>query len=85
MGLSIAKPEEPAVWIADRRLCLTSDKSEVVEANDSRAAYLLVGEGGEVLASEAEKYGLLLVDGKLLTFAQRAPAHEPEHNEGAAE
>lgn len=39
-------------------LYLTADRSEVVEEGDERAAFLLVGSGGQLTDEEAEKYGL---------------------------
>lgn len=44
--------------IADRRLYLTADKSEVVEEGDARAAFLFVTPGKEISAADAERYGL---------------------------
>lgn len=66
MALEFVKPEGPAVWIADRRLYLTADKATVVEENDPRAAYLLVGKGSQLLVSEAERLGLKFLNGKLV-------------------
>ena len=45
---------------SDRRLYLTADKSRVVEEGDLEAAYLLVGEGGELEDELAARYGLSL-------------------------
>jgi len=45
-------------FISDRRLYLTADRSSVVEEGDPGAAYLLVGEGGEVSTAVARQYGL---------------------------
>lgn len=45
-------------YLADRRLCLTADKSTIVEESDARAAFLLAGEGGMVSDTDAERYGL---------------------------
>lgn len=39
-------------------LYLTADKSEAVEEGDERAAFLLVGSGGQLTDEEAAKYGL---------------------------
>lgn len=46
-------------FIADRRLYLTADRSEVVEEGDSRAAFLLAGVGGRVPDAEAKRLGLV--------------------------
>lgn len=45
-------------FISDRRLYLNADRSAVVEEGDPAAAYLLVGQGGEVPTAVASKYGL---------------------------
>lgn len=39
-------------------LYLTADKSEAVEEGDERAAFLLVGSGGQLTDEDAAKYGL---------------------------
>lgn len=39
-------------------LYVTADRSEVVEEGDSRAAFLLVADGGSLSEEEAAKYGL---------------------------
>lgn len=45
-------------FTSDRRIWLTADKSKVVEDGDPAAAFLLVGEGGQLSDEEAEQYGL---------------------------
>lgn len=62
MGLSITRGNRgeiigPPVK-ADRRLMLTADQKTVVEADDERAAYLLVAEGGEISRARAVELGL---------------------------
>lgn len=49
----------PETWTSDRRICLTSDRQTAVEENDPRAAIVLVGRGGEILLSDAVRYGLV--------------------------
>lgn len=49
--------------IAAQRLYLTADKEAVVAEGDERAAFLYAGEGDEIPAEMAEKFGL--VDGAL--------------------
>ena len=44
--------------IADRRLYLTADRSQVVEDGDARAAFLFVTPGKEISDADAERYGL---------------------------
>lgn len=43
---------------SDKRLYLNNDRSKVVEEGDADAAFLLVGEGGEISDQEAKQYGL---------------------------
>jgi len=64
--LEIIKAKGPAVYRADRRLCLDASKNVVVEESDPRAAYLLVGAGCELLVSEAERLRIKQVNGKLV-------------------
>lgn len=45
-------------YVADRKLYLNADRSEVVEENDPAAAYLYATPGQVVEPAEAEKYGL---------------------------
>jgi hypothetical protein len=45
-------------YTSDRRLFTTADRSRVVEEDDPEAAFLLVGEGGELDDATAERYGL---------------------------
>ena len=45
-------------YLSDRRLYLTADKRTVVEHGDTRAAFLLAGEGGLISDTDAERYGL---------------------------
>lgn len=65
MALHFVKPEGPAMLISDRRLLLAADNS-VVEANDPAGVKLLVGEGSEILVSEADRLGLKMVNGKFV-------------------
>lgn len=59
LGLSSIEREDTTVaFISDRRLYLNANRSAVVEEGDPSAAYLLVGEGGEVPTAVASKYGL---------------------------
>lgn len=44
-------------WTSPRRLFLTQD-GRVVGEHDANAAFLLVGEGGQLDYAEAERYGL---------------------------
>jgi len=57
-GITIVKEDTTVAFISDRRLYLTADRSSVVEEGDPGAAYLLVGEGGEVSTAVARQYGL---------------------------
>lgn len=46
------------MYTSEKRLYVTADRSRVVDEDDPEAAYLLVGEGGELDDAEAKKYGL---------------------------
>ena len=50
-----------------------SEKQQVVEEGDSRAAWLLVGAGGQLPLEEAERYGLT-ADRKALAKAKQEQA-----------
>lgn len=45
-------------WRADRRIYTTYDGTRVVDEGSSEAAFLLVGDGGEVPDDVAERLGL---------------------------
>lgn len=55
------KAETPAgpKWVADRRLCLTEDRSRVVEENTPEARWLWAVPGQEVDLAEAERLGAI--------------------------
>ena len=57
------------MYTADRSICLTADRTEVVEETDPRAAWLLVGKGGQLSDKDAERYGLLDTEAKAITAA----------------
>lgn len=79
-----ARPPEHLGPVSDRRLCLTKDKSRVVEETDPEAATLLVGAGCILPAADAEKYGLQLVDGTLVipsTVTEESAAETPASSE----
>lgn len=63
-------------------LYLTADKSEAVEEGDERAAFLLVGSGGQLTDEDAERYGL---KGGKRAAANKAKAGAPENKAGDAE
>lgn len=54
---------------ADRRLYLASDRETLVEEGDVRAAFLLVGAGDGIPASEAQRLGLSVRDGRVVQGA----------------
>jgi hypothetical protein len=59
-AFSIHKAADPQdLWIADRRLWLTSDQSEPVEDGDPRAAFLLIAPGQSMLRARAEELGVI--------------------------
>jgi hypothetical protein len=47
------------LWIADRRLWLTADRSQAVEDGDSRAAFLLVAPGQSLPLAKATELKLV--------------------------
>lgn len=55
--------------IADRRLCLTADRSQVVEQGDARAKWLLVGAGREIGEGAVKQYGLSVDDAGRVMYA----------------
>lgn len=67
--------------IARQRLCLTADKTALVDAADVRAAFLFATPGDEILPEVAEQFGL--IDGALPDFDQAAA--DAEAAERAAE
>lgn len=63
--------------VSDRRLWLDAKKERVVEDGDPDAAFLLVGEGSNFPAAEAEGLGLTIRGGKIvLPEPPSAPAAE---------
>jgi hypothetical protein len=76
MALQIFKATSTSVggMIADRRLCLTSDQSRVVEADDTAAGYLLAPPGTEIPAHAVARYRLTVVDGKVALPKTAEPA-----------
>jgi hypothetical protein len=57
---------------SDKRLYLTADMQTVVEEGDERAAFLLVGEGGEIPEEEVKRLKLEEKGGKVQTRASRS-------------
>ena len=51
---------------SDRRLCLTRDKSRVVEASDKSAGWLFATPGSQITQVAASAYGLEYLDGKVV-------------------
>jgi hypothetical protein len=64
--------------IADRRLCLTADRSEVVEESDPRASWLLVGVGKTIGSGDVERYGLTEAEGRVTWGAAPATKAAPK-------
>lgn len=64
--------------IAERRLYLTADESEVVEEGDARAAFLFVTPGKEISDADVERYGL-----KAPKKAAEKPAEEKQASAAA--
>lgn len=69
---------------AKNRIFVNADKSKVVDEGSPEAAFLLVGEGGEVSDEDIEKYGLKksdLMEAKAVEFApeDKAVNEAPEN------
>lgn len=61
-------------YISDKRLCVNQDSTKIVDCDSPDAAYLLVGEGGELTDEQAKKYGLGASKAK--AKEEEAPAEE---------
>ena len=76
MALEITKEHEPqGVWVSDRRLWLTADKSQVVEDGEDGAAFLLCTPGRSIPKAQAAALGLVKKP------VEESPADEPEVKE----
>lgn len=53
-------------YVADRRLYLTADKSEIVEHGDPRSAFLLAGEGSEIGPDDVERLDISQKSGRIV-------------------
>lgn len=51
---------------SDRRLCLTADKSRVVEPGEKGAGFLFATPGSEITEADVQTYGLKYLDGKVV-------------------
>lgn len=65
-------------YTSDRRIWLNADKTKVVEDGSADAAFLLVGEGGQLSDEEAEQYGLT-------KQPEKAKAEQPNKAKAPAE
>lgn len=65
--LEYPRGRQPVGLVADRPLSLTADEFTVVDANDPRSRYVLVGAAGAMIDQwYVDKLGLELVDGKIV-------------------
>lgn len=79
MSLRIHRGEKPhGAMICDRRLYLTADKDEVVEADDARASFLFATPGYEIPAGDVERFGLQVVDGVVILAGSATPSGATE-------
>lgn len=62
------------VWVADRRLCLTEDKSKVVPEGHPDGRWLWATEGQEVPLAEAERLGAIPSEPAVTTEPKQRPA-----------
>lgn len=77
MGFTIEelrRPPSGAMYVSPARICVTAD-DEICDENDTRAVRLLVAEGGEIPATEAAKYGMI-VGSEAATAARGTAAGE---------
>ena len=51
--------EPQDIWVADRRLWLTADKSEAVEDGDPKSAFLLIAPGQSMSRAWAQELGVI--------------------------
>ena len=86
MALQIIRAAPPSVsaFVSDRRLCLTADRTRVVEENTAEAAYLLVAAGAPIAAVDAERFGLTMVDDRVVLVAPEPPPAAPQVKRRAA-
>lgn len=95
MALQIIRNPAPAApgLVADRRLCVTADRSRVVEERDPAAAYLLAAAGSVISAEDVGRYQLARAeDGTIQVAAaeseeaakpeEPAPAKTPKSSKG---
>ncbi len=66
MAIEFEKGKKPMAFKSDRRLCLTRDKSRVVEADDKRSGFIFATPGSEITDAEVSAYGLTYLDGKVV-------------------
>jgi hypothetical protein len=66
---------------ADRRLYVTADRSEIVEENDPRSAFLLCAAGLNIGAGDVARYKLKVRAGKIVYpgHGLKAAPPPPEH------
>lgn len=57
---TVFSPGVVAAMRADRRLCLTADRTRVVEAGDAAAAFLFAPAGDVISSEDAARYQLTL-------------------------
>jgi hypothetical protein len=75
MPLTVTQEGGPAMWTNDGpALYWDSEKQTVVLEGDSRAAWLLVADGGQLPLEEAERYGLTADRKAAVAEAEKAKA-----------
>lgn len=76
MGFEIVRnpPTPTPGFKTDRRLCVTADRSRVVEEQDPEAAFLLIKAGGMISAADVDRYGLTKADDGTVQLADRRPS-----------
>jgi len=76
--ITMLRDQQPTgTLVADRRLYLDTTRDQMLEHGDTRAAFLLVGEGGTVPAAEVERLGLVMRDGRIQQRPEKETKQEP--------
>lgn len=67
------------MYRAIKTLCLTADRTTVVDENDPRSAWLLVAKGCELPLNIAKQYGLIDSEGNPIEPESKAIEAAPEN------
>jgi hypothetical protein len=67
----------PGMYRSPERLYVNRDRTKLVPESSPEAAFVLVGENGEIPLAEAERYGLTNVQPSPSPVVEPAPEDEP--------